>query len=56
MKNAYPLIRDFLIEEEEKLILESENGEVEMIRRAETLQDYFATLNFPDARLKLTTK
>ena len=30
LKNAYPLIRDFLIEEEEKLILENENGEVEI--------------------------
>ena len=30
LKNSYPLIRDFLIEEEEKLILESENGEVEI--------------------------
>ncbi|MBR3746104.1 MAG: diaminopimelate decarboxylase, partial [Selenomonadaceae bacterium] len=37
-------------------LLLRENGEVEMIRRAETLQDYFATLNFPDARLKLATK
>ena len=30
LKSAYPLIRDFLIEEEEKLILESENGETEI--------------------------
>ena len=30
LKTAYPLIRDYLIEEEEKLILESENGEVEI--------------------------
>jgi len=30
LKSAYPLIRDFLIEEEEKLILESETGEVEI--------------------------
>ena len=30
-----------------------ENGNVEMIRRAETLNDYFATLNFSGARLKL---
>ena len=30
LKNSYPLIRDYLIEEEEKLILESENGEVEI--------------------------
>ena len=30
LKNAYPLIRDFLIEEEEKLILETENGEVDI--------------------------
>ena len=28
LKNSYPLIRDFLIEEEKELILESENGEV----------------------------
>ena len=27
LKNSYPLIRDFLIEEEKELILESENGE-----------------------------
>ena len=37
LKNAYPLIRDFLIEEEEKLILESENGETE-IKSFEQLQ------------------
>ncbi len=30
LKSAYPLIRDFLIEEEEKLILESESGEIEI--------------------------
>ena len=30
LKTAYPLIRDYLIEEEEKLILESENGEVDI--------------------------
>ncbi len=30
LKSAYPLIRDYLIEEEEKLILESENGEVDI--------------------------
>ncbi len=30
LKNSYPLIRDYLIEEEEKLILESENGEIEI--------------------------
>ena len=30
LKNAYPQIRDFLIEEEDKLILESENGETEI--------------------------
>ena len=30
LKSAYPLIRDFLIEEEEKLILETENGETEI--------------------------
>ena len=30
LKTAYPLIRDFLIEEEEKLILESENGEIDI--------------------------
>lgn len=34
-------------------LLIRENGDVEMIRRAETLNDYFATLNFPGARLKL---
>lgn len=34
-------------------LLIRENGNVEMIRRAETLNDYFATLNFPNARLKL---
>ena len=30
LKNSYPLIRDFLIEEEKMLILETENGEVEI--------------------------
>ena len=30
LKSAYPVIRDYLIEEEEKLILESESGEVEI--------------------------
>ncbi len=34
-------------------LLIRENGTVELIRRAETLNDYFATLNFPNARLKL---
>lgn len=34
-------------------LLIRENGNVEMIRRAETLNDYFATLNFPNARLGL---
>lgn len=34
-------------------LLIRENGNIEMIRRAETLNDYFATLNFPNARLKL---
>ena len=34
-------------------LLIRENGNVEMIRRAETLDDYFATLKFPNARLKL---
>ncbi len=34
-------------------LLIRESGAVEMIRRAETLDDYFATLNFPNARLKL---
>ena len=28
LKNSYPLIRDFLIEEEKELILETENGEI----------------------------
>ena len=37
-------------------LLIRENGDVELIRRAETLEDYFATLNFPNARLKLATK
>ena len=32
-------------------LLIRENGSVEMIRRAETLHDYFATLHFPNARL-----
>ena len=30
LKNSYPLIRDFLIEEEKMLILETENGDVEI--------------------------
>ncbi len=30
LKNSYPLIRDFLIEEEKMLILETENGEIEI--------------------------
>ena len=30
LKNSYPLIRDFLIEEEKMLILETENGEVKI--------------------------
>ena len=30
LKNSYPLIRDFLIEEEKTLILETENGETEI--------------------------
>ena len=30
LKNSYPLIRDFFIEEEKMLILETENGEVEI--------------------------
>ena len=34
-------------------LLIRESGDVELIRRAETLDDYFATLNFPNARLKL---
>ena len=34
-------------------LLIRENGEVELIRRAETLSDYFATLNFPNARICL---
>ena len=34
-------------------LLIRDSGEVEMIRRAETLDDYFATLNFPKARLSL---
>ncbi len=37
-------------------LLIRESGDVELIRRAETLEDYFATLNFPNARLKLATK
>ena len=31
LKNSYPLIRDFLIEEEKELILESENGEITIL-------------------------
>ncbi len=34
-------------------LLLREDGSVELIRRAETLDDYFATLNFPADRLKL---
>lgn len=34
-------------------LLIREGGSVEMIRRAETLNDYFATLNFPNARLNM---
>ena len=34
-------------------LLIRQDGSIEMIRRAETLDDYFATLNFPNARLKL---
>ena len=37
LKNSYPLIRDFLIEEEDTLILETENGETE-IKSFEQLQ------------------
>ncbi|MCQ2755006.1 MAG: DNA gyrase subunit B [bacterium] len=37
LKNSYPLIRDFLIEEEDELILESENGET-IIKSFEQLQ------------------
>ncbi len=37
LKNSYPLIRDFLIEEEDTLILETENGEIE-IKSFEQLQ------------------
>ena len=37
-------------------LLIRENGNVEMIRRAETLDDYFATLNFPNARLNLNRR
>ena len=37
-------------------LLIRENGNVEMIRRAETLDDYFATLNFPNARLNLNSR
>ena len=33
-------------------LLIRQSGEVEMIRRAETLDDYFSTLNFPNARLR----
>lgn len=36
-------------------LLIRESGAVEMIRRAETLNDYFATLTFSDARIKLRT-
>ncbi|HTE22387.1 MAG TPA: diaminopimelate decarboxylase [Candidatus Limnocylindria bacterium] len=34
-------------------LLMKENGEVEMIRRAETLNDLFATLEFPEMRIRL---
>ena len=37
LRNSYPLIRDFLIEEEDTLILETENGEIE-IKSFEQLQ------------------
>lgn len=37
LKNSYPLIRDFLIEEEDTLILETENGEIE-VKSFEQLQ------------------
>ena len=37
LRNSYPLIRDFLIEEEDTLILETENGETE-IKSFEQLQ------------------
>ena len=37
LKNSYPLIRDFLIEEEDTLILETESGEIE-IKSFEQLQ------------------
>lgn len=39
LKTAYPLIRDFLIEEEESLTLESDTGEVE-IQSFEKLQKF----------------
>ena len=34
-------------------LLIRENGSIEMIRRAETLNDYFTTLNFPNSRIKV---
>ncbi len=34
-------------------LLLRENGKVELIRRAETVQDYFQTLNFPGGRFEL---
>ena len=34
-------------------LLLKENGKVELIRRAETVQDYFQTLNFPGGRFRL---
>ena len=30
-------------------LLLKENGDVQLIRRAETIDDYFATLNFDDS-------
>ncbi len=39
LKNSYPLIREFLIEEEKELILESENGET-VITSFEQLQKF----------------
>ncbi len=37
-------------------LLIRESGDVELIRRAETLNDYFATLNFPNSRIKFARK
>jgi diaminopimelate decarboxylase len=34
-------------------LLLKEDGTVELIRRAETLDDYFATLNFPGCRYQM---